>query len=61
MKKAISLILALVLCLGLCACGSIEQHCEACGKPAEHYTGSTYLCKSCAENLFKIVNEALDE
>lgn len=61
MKRTISLILVLVLCLSLCACGTIEHYCEACGKAAEHFTGGSYLCKDCKDNIFTVVSEALDE
>ena len=92
MKKAISLILALVLGLSLCACGApskcadcekevsdltstyyggetycykcyneipnVSHICDACGKSSYHFTGSTYLCEECYNNVVNAVNKA---
>lgn len=49
MKKALSLILALVLCLSLCACGT-KYVCAECGEnyenePSKYSTGE--FCRDC--------------
>ncbi len=61
MKKALSLILAVILCLGLCACGSVEYLCDMCGNPAERYSDDSYLCKTCKENVSNVLDEALKD
>lgn len=61
MKRTLSLILVLVIGLCLCACGSIEHYCEACGKPANYNTGRSYLCDTCKDTVFDVVDEALSQ
>lgn len=63
MKKAISLVLALIMCLSLCACGESSQQAESGGKKEDIYASALLLLEesqSTEENASEKVKEAYE-
>lgn len=61
MKKAISLVLALIMCLSLCACGESSQQAESGGKKEDIYASALLLLEEsqgAEENASEKVKEA---